>query len=97
MYNYKSKDGYQTKEFTFRCSELIGICATLLRSMGRMPRKRYTSLKYITGSYQQGFGQDRPEIYRVLIKQQKRRYQCLRPILRQLSEVVVALISKTIE
>ena len=62
-----------------------------------MPRKRYTSLKYITGSYQQGFGQDRPEIYRVLIKQQKRRYQCVRSILRQMSKLVMALNLKTIE
>ena len=62
-----------------------------------MPRKRYTSLKHISGSYQQGVGQDRPEIYQVLIKQQKRRNQCVRALLRQLSEVVVALISKPIE
>ena len=62
-----------------------------------MPRKRYTSLKHISGSYQQGVGQDRPEITQVLIKQQKRRNQCVRPLLRQLSEVVVALISNSIE
>ena len=63
-----------------------------------MPRKRYTSLKHISGSYQQGVGQtqDRPEICQVLIKQEKRRNQCVRPLLTQLSEVVVALISKTI-
>ena len=64
-----------------------------------MPRKRYTSLKHISGSYQQGVGQtqDRPEIYQVLIKQQKRRYQCVRSILRQMSKLVVALNSKPIE
>ena len=61
-----------------------------------MPRKRYTSLKHISGSYQQGVGQtqDRPEIYQIY--QQKRRNQYVRPLLTQLSEVVVALISKTI-